>query len=248
MTEQTLSLARPGSSRWRWLLLAVLLLAAALVLVFLPLRHYVEVLLQAIQGLGFWGYLVVIGTYVLAAVFFLPGSLVTLAAGFLFGLAAGSVVVSIGATLGAAAAFLTGRYLARDRIQQKIASNPKFHAIDRAVGREGFKIVLLTRLTPVFPYNVLNYAFGLTGVSFRSYILASWIGMIPGTVLYVYLGSTAKDLAQIFSGNVEAGVAQQAIKILGLVATVLATIVITRVARRSLREVVPQSNTAEVHQ
>lgn len=238
---------RSSSSRWRWPLLAVLLLAVAMALVFLPLRQYAEALLPAIQGLGFWGYLVVIGAYVLAALFFVPGSLLTLAAGFLFGLVAGSVVVSIGATLGAAAAFLAGRYLARERIEKKITTNHKFHAIDRAVGREGFKIVLLTRLTPVFPYNVLNYAFGLTGVSFRRYILASWIGMIPGTVLYVYLGSTAKDLAQVFSGHVEGGTAQGAIKILGLVATVLVTILITRIARRSLREAVPQSNAAEEH-
>jgi uncharacterized membrane protein YdjX (TVP38/TMEM64 family) len=248
MTEHTLSLSRSRSDRWRWSLLAVLVLAGVLAVVFLPLRQYLEVLLQAIQGLGFWGYLVVIGAYVLAAVFFVPGSLLTLAAGFLFGLVAGSVVVSIGATLGAATAFLAGRYLARDRIEAKISSNPKFHAIDRAVGREGFKIVLLTRLTPVFPYNVLNYAFGLTGVSFRRYILASWIGMIPGTLLYVYLGSTAKDLTQVSSGNVEGGFAQQAIKILGLVATLLVTVVITRIARRSLREVVPQSNTSEAQQ
>ena len=108
--------------------------------------------------------------------------------------------------------------------------------------------MLLTRLTPVFPYNVLNYAFGLTGVSFRRYILASWIGMIPGTLLYVYLGSTAKDLAQVFSGNVEGGMAQQLIKILGLVATVVVTIIITRIARRSLREAVPQPDNKETHQ
>jgi len=245
MIEERLPLNRPHFNRWRWPLLAVLVLVAALSLVFLPLRQFVESVLHAIQGLGFLGYLVVIGTYVLAALFFVPGSLVTLAAGFLFGVAKGSVVVSIGATLGAAAAFLTARYLARDRVEGKIMSNPRFHAIDRAVGREGFKIVLLTRLAPVFPYNVLNYAFGLTTVSFRRYILASWIGMIPGTLLYVYLGSTAKDLAQIFSGNLKGGIAQQAIRIFGLAATVLVTLVVTRIARRALREAIPQSNTPD---
>jgi uncharacterized membrane protein YdjX (TVP38/TMEM64 family) len=241
--DPTLSVEQSRGHRLRWLLLAVLLLAVVGALFALPLRHYVEVLLQATQTLGFWGYLVLIGAYIVAALFFVPGSLLTLAAGFLYGVPAGLIVVSIGSTLGAAAAFLVGRYLAREKIEKKIALNPKFDSIDRAVGREGFKIVLLTRLTPVFPYNVLNYAFGLTGVSFRRYILASWMGMIPGTLLYVYLGSTARDLAQVFSGNVEGGMAQQLIKILGLVATVVVTIIITRIARRSLREAVPQPDT-----
>lgn len=242
MTDHALAMDQSRAAWLRWSLVAFLLLTAILALVFLPVRHYVQVLLNETQALGLWGGLVLIGVYVVAALFFLPGSLVTLAAGFLFGVLVGSVVVSIGATLGAAAAFLAGRYLARDRVERKLASNSRFRAIDQAVGREGFKMVLLTRLTPVFPYNVLNYAFGLTSVSFRHYILASWIGMMPGTVLYVYLGSTAKDLTQIFSGHLEGGMAQQALKILGLIATVLVTIVVTRTARRSLREAVPESS------
>ncbi|MFB3904057.1 MAG: TVP38/TMEM64 family protein [Acidobacteriota bacterium] len=245
MSDRTLAIDRSRLSWLRWSLAAILLLAGVLVLAFLPLRHYVQVLLDATQALGLWGYLVLIGVYVVAAVFFLPGSLLTLAAGFLFGVLVGSVVVSIGATLGAGAAFLIGRYLARSRIERKLASNSKFRAIDQAVGREGFKIVLLTRLTPVFPYNLLNYAFGLTAVTFRRYILASWIGMMPGTVLYVYLGSTAKDLAQIFYGDLQGGAPQQAIKILGLVATIVVTIVITRTARRSLGPAAPASRTEE---
>jgi len=245
MTDQASVMHRSHTAWLRWSLVAVLLVSAILVLVFLPVRHYVQVLLDETQALGLWGVLVLIGVYVVAAVFFVPGSLVTLAAGFLFGVLVGSVVVSIGATLGAAVAFLIGRHLARDKVERKLASNSKFRAIDQAVGREGFKMVLLTRLTPIFPYNVLNYAFGLTGVSFRRYILASWIGMMPGTLLYVYLGSTAKDLTQIFSGNLEGGVVQLALKILGLAATVLVTIAITRTARRSLREVVPESSTEE---
>jgi uncharacterized membrane protein YdjX (TVP38/TMEM64 family) len=248
MVNQALSVTQSRGYWLRWSFVAALMLAVGGAIFFLPLRHYVEVLLEATQALGAWGYLVVIAAYLVAAVLFLPGSLLTLAAGFLFGVPAGSVVVSIGSTLGAGAAFLVGRYLARGRIKKKIASNPKFHSIDRAVGREGFKIVLLTRLTPVFPYNLLNYAFGLTSVSFRHYILASWMGMIPGTVLYVYLGSTAKDLAQVFAGNLEGGFEQQLFKILGLVATVVVTIFITRTARRSLRETVPEPNTKETPQ
>ena len=105
----------------------------------------------------------------------------------------------------------TGRTLARGFIEAKISHNPRFRAIDQAVKHEGFKIVLLTRLSPVFPFNLLNYAFGLTPVSLRDYFLASWIGMLPGTVMYVYLGSAAKNLADLAAGKVEGGTGQQAL-------------------------------------
>ena len=152
-----------------------------------------------------------------------------------------SITVSIGSTLGASAAFLVGRYLAREKIEQKLAQNTKFAAIDQAVGQNGFKIVLLTRLSPVFPFNLLNYAFGLTRVRFATYALASWIGMMPGTILYVYLGSTAGDLAQIFSGGVQAGQGQQVFKVIGLIATLVVTLLVTRIARNALRNAIPQA-------
>ena len=241
MAEDSLTLRR---SRAPWLRRAILLLLALIVvgvLLFLPVREYSRVLLQWTQSLGFWGYLVLIVAYVAATVLFLPGSILTLAAGFLFGVVAGSVVVSIGSTLGASAAFLVGRYLARARIERKVAGSPRFSAIDAAVGREGFRIVLLTRLSPVFPFNLLNYLFGLTRVRFGPYALASWLGMIPGTVMYVYLGSTAKDLAQVFSGQVAGGAGIQILKIAGLAATVVVTVLVTRIARRALKQTVPPS-------
>src|SRR5262249_61840093 len=129
-----------------------------------------------------------------ATVFAVPGSLITLGAGAAFGLIRGTLAVSAGSTLGAAAAFLLGRTLARGWVEHKVANKPRFRALDQAIGAEGFKIVLLLRLSPVFPFNVLNYALGLTRVSFRSYLVASWIGMLPGTVMYVYLGAALGSL------------------------------------------------------
>jgi uncharacterized membrane protein YdjX (TVP38/TMEM64 family) len=168
-------------------------------------------------------------------VLFLPGSILTLGAGFVFGVVRGSVLVSISATLGATAAFLVGRYLARDWVGAKIAGNEKFRAVDEAVAREGWKIVGLTRLSPAFPFNLLNYAFGVTRVSLRDYFFASWIGMLPGTVMYVYIGSLAGDLATLGAGDRQRSAAEWALYVVGLVATIAVTVYVTRLARRALQ-------------
>ncbi len=152
----------------------------------------------------------------------------------------GSVAVSVGSVLGATAAFLVGRTLLRGSIERRIASYPRFQAIDRAVGEQGFKIVLLTRLSPIFPFNLLNYAFGLTNVRLWQYVLASWIGMLPGTVMYVYLGSALKSLADVAAGAPEGGTPQTVFFVVGLVMTIVATVVVTRVASRALNEAVAE--------
>src|SRR6202030_3113930 len=151
--------------------------------------------LDWIRGLGALAPVAFIAIYIAACVLFLPGSILTIGAGVIFGVVRGSIYVSIAATLGATSAFLVGRYFARDWVSRKLEGNAKFKAIDEAVGREGWKIVLLTRLSPVFPFNLLNYAYGLTRVTLRDYFFASWAGMIPGTILYVYIGSLSSDLA-----------------------------------------------------
>ncbi|AFY47955.1 hypothetical protein Nos7524_2104 [Nostoc sp. PCC 7524] len=192
--------------------------------------------LQRIDSLGTWGAIAFILLYIIATVAFLPGSILTLGAGVVFGVVWGSIYVFIGATLGATAAFLVGRYLARGLVARKIADNKKFAAIDQAVGREGLKIVLLTRLSPIFPFNLLNYAFGITGVSLQDYFLAS-VGMIPGTIMYVYIGSLAGNLAMIGTENQPTNpTAQWAIRIIGFLATVAVTIYVTRIARKALEE------------
>jgi uncharacterized membrane protein YdjX (TVP38/TMEM64 family) len=168
-----------------------------------------------------------------------PGSLLTLGAGFIFGVIVATITVSLASTLGACAAFLLGRTLARQWVQKKVSSSRRFRALDEAVKQQGFRIVLLTRLSPVFPYTLLNYTFGLTQVSFRDFVLASWLGMLPGTFMYAYLGSTLKDLADLASGNVQGGMAQKIFFWIGLAATVGVTIYITQLARKALRQASP---------
>jgi uncharacterized membrane protein YdjX (TVP38/TMEM64 family) len=190
--------------------------------------------LQWIDGLGWVGSIAFIAIYIVATVAFLPGSILTLGAGVVFGIIQGSIYVFIGATLGATLAFLVGRYLAREWVARRIANNAKFRAIDEAVGREGFKIVLLTRLSPVFPFNLLNYAFGLTQVSLQDYVLGC-VGMIPGTIMYVYLGSLAGNLALIGTSEQPTNpTVQWTIRILGFLATLAVTLYVTRIARKAL--------------
>jgi uncharacterized membrane protein YdjX (TVP38/TMEM64 family) len=196
-----------------------------------------------IQALGAVGAIAFVGIYAIATVAFFPGSILTLGAGVVFGVVQGALYVWIGATLGATLAFLVGRYLARGWVMQKIAGNPKFRAIDAAVGHEGLKIVLLTRLSPVFPFNLLNYAFGVTSVSLKDYMLGC-VGMIPGTILYVYIGSLGGSLAAIGTANQPTtATAQWIIRIVGLVATIAVTLYITRIARKALAEALPDSPT-----
>jgi uncharacterized membrane protein YdjX (TVP38/TMEM64 family) len=193
--------------------------------------------LNWVDSLGYIGGIVFILVYIIATIAFIPGSALTLGAGAVFGVIWGSIYVFIGATLGAIAAFLIGRYLARDWIGKKIDGNQQFVAIDQAVAHEGFKIVLLTRLSPAFPFNLLNYAFGITGVGLKDYAIAS-IGMLPATVLYVYIGSLAGDLARIGSDHQAADPTWQwAIRIIGLIATVAVTLYVTNIARKAIAEI-----------
>jgi uncharacterized membrane protein YdjX (TVP38/TMEM64 family) len=202
--------------------------------------HPQQLLLQALTGieqLGVWGILAFIGLYMIATVALIPGTLLTLGGGAIFGVVAGSVYVFVGATLGAISAFLVGRYLAREWVFDKIAANRRFRAVDRAVGREGFKIVLLTRLSPAFPFILLNYAYGITRVSLKDYALGS-VGMIPGTVSYVYLGAVVGNLTLLGTQTATAvnPWAQWGLRLLGLGSTVVVTGYVTRIARRALAD------------
>jgi uncharacterized membrane protein YdjX (TVP38/TMEM64 family) len=199
--------------------------------------------LEWIDSLGAIGAIAFILLYIISTVAFLPGSILTLGAGVVFGLVLGSFYVFIGATLGATAAFLVGRYLARGWVAKKIEGNQKFKAIDRAVGREGLKIVLLTRLSPIFPFNLLNYAYGVTGVSLKDYVIGS-VGMIPGTIMYVYIGSLAGNLATIGTEAQPANpTVQWTIRVVGLIATVAVTLYVTKIARKALENEVLEPET-----
>lgn len=209
---------------------AVLVLIVALVVIF-PIGAWIEAGAEWAQGMGTAGLLVFAALYAIATVFAVPGSALTLIAGGAFGVAAGTVAVWLGATAGLALAFLAARMLARERVSRWLASKPSFAAVDRAVAAEGWKIVLLTRLTPVFPFTVLNYAYGVTGIGFLGYLLSSAIGILPGTLLYIYLGSS---VARTVAG--ESDPLELVARGLGLAAFVVVTILITRTARKALRE------------
>jgi uncharacterized membrane protein YdjX (TVP38/TMEM64 family) len=191
------------------------------------------------SGTGTPGLIVFALIYMVGAVLFVPGSVLTLGAGAIFGLVRGTLVVSIGSTLGAGLAFLIGRYLARERVTRWAAENPRFAALDAAVGKEGWKIVLLSRLSPLFPYNLLNYLFGLTGVRFWPYLLASWVGMLPGAFLYVYLGFAGRTVAEAAVGPGVGSLWEGIFWGMGLAATALLTYFVTRLARRALSEGAP---------
>ncbi len=212
--------------------------AAVVALMFLgrTVGGYLPGFAEWVEGLGVWGPIVFMAGYAAAVVGFVPGALLTLAAGAIFGLLEGVVYVFTAASLGACAAFLVARHLARAAIENRLEGNERFAAIDRAIGSEGRKIVFLLRLSPVFPFNLLNYALGLTRVRFGDYAVAC-VGMLPGTLLYVYLGSLARNLADLAAGETGVGSAQERwIFIGGLIVTAVVTVLITRIARRALAD------------
>jgi pyruvate/2-oxoglutarate dehydrogenase complex dihydrolipoamide dehydrogenase (E3) component/uncharacterized membrane protein YdjX (TVP38/TMEM64 family) len=230
-----------ANSKWKWALYAAAAVAVVLALKYFHVQDLLKSALDWIGKLGPWGPVIFVGLYIIATVLFVPGSVLTLGAGALFGVVLGSVCVSISATLGATAAFLVGRYLAREAIARKIEKNQTFATIDRAVADEGWKIVLLTRLSPVFPFTLLNYAFGLTRVKLSHYVLASWIGMIPGTVMYVYLGS----LVNVGAGHRHRTTGEWILYGVGLLATVAVTVFVTRLARSALAKKIGSNNIAQ---
>lgn len=225
----------------KWALMVALVIAAIAAVAVLggrELAGLIPAFAEQVRGAGPWGPLAFVLGYALAAVAFVPGSLLTLAAGAIFGLVTGVVVVLLGATLGASTAFLVARYAARRPIERALAGNERFAAIDRAIGREGRRIVFLLRLSPVFPFNLLNYGLGLTQVRFVDYLVAS-VGMLPGSLLYVYYGKVAGDVAALAGGVAsEKGAAHYVVLALGLLATLAVTLLVTRIAKRALTEAV----------
>jgi uncharacterized membrane protein YdjX (TVP38/TMEM64 family) len=208
-------------------LVAAVLAAARL----LPLGDWTRTLVDRAQGAGVAGTLAFAGVYLVAPVLLLPASVLTLGAGFLYGRVFGTLLASPVSVAAASIAFLLGRTLARRAVERKIASDPRFKAIDQAVADNGFRIVFLLRLSPVIPFNLLNYALGVTRVPFSTYVLASFLGMLPGTFLYVSLGAAATTAAQL--GHTQG---PQAALWIGLAATAVVVVLITVLARRALRD------------
>lgn len=226
-----------ANARTPWLRTALIAVAAVAILLLMGrfIGGYLPRFADWVDSLGVWGPAVFVIGYALAVVAAAPGAILTLAAGAIFGVLEGTAYVFVAATLGASGAFLIARYLARGMIERRLNSSDRFDAIDRAVGNEGLKIVFLLRLSPVFPFNVLNYALGLSRIRFVDYLLAS-VGMIPGTLLYVYLGNVAGELGAALGGaGAERGFGYWAVLVLGLVATAAVTVLVTRTARGALQ-------------
>lgn len=193
---------------------------------FLGVRERMGGLRVWIASLGAWGPVAFVLIYTAAVVLALPGSLLTLAGGALFGVAYGVALVSIASTLGASFDFLISRYVAREAVSRWLGDNKQFRKLETLARERGAVIVALTRLVPLFPFNLLNYGFGLTAVPFRTYVFWSWLCMLPGTVLYV-AGSDA-----IFSGLERGRVPWNIVLVFALVGGLLALLV--PIARRRL--------------
>ncbi len=213
-------------------LLAAIIAGAA----FLPLQQYLLWLLQYIERLGAWGPLLLVGVYVAACALMLPSWFITLAAGFLFGMLWGTVTASLGSVLGATAGFFIARSVARPWIEHRLTGHPYFLALDRAIATRGFRIVALVRLCSLSPYALTSYLFGLTKVPLGQFLLGSWLGRLPATIVYAYVGSSAKSLVEVVTGRVHLGRATEILLALGLVAAIAVVVVVSRIARQALDE------------
>ena len=222
----------------RLIALLIIVIALFLAMKFLPVQQWLRNFNDWVGQMGVAGIFIFIGVYAIATVLLAPGSILTIGAGFAFGLWKGVLAGSAGATLGASLAFLVARFIARDKVEAIAKGNEKFRNIDNEIGKQGAKLVFLLRLSPVIPFNLSNYFYGLTGVKFLPYVLASWIGMMPGTFLYIYIGVASK-------AAVAAAARGEAVKHswqywtflgVGLFATIIVTIWITKIARDALHK------------
>jgi len=203
-----------------------LLVAARL----LPVREWLESFQGWVRGMGAAGMFLYGAVYIVAALLFVPGIVLTLGAGFLFGLGWGVVLVSAASTISAALAFLIARYFAREAVEKLARKDPRFEAIDRAIGKEGWKVVALLRLSPLVPFSLSNYLYGLTSVRFGPYVATSWAAMLPATVLYVYLGAAGRTIGE----KTQRSPWEWVLLGVGLAATAAVTVLLTRVAKREL--------------
>ncbi len=236
----------PQGRRWwkAWKVLAAVVIGIGLFFAVRQGSGLVPQALELVEDLGPWAAVAFICIYAVATVAWIPGSILTLASGAIFGLVKGTLVTLTGATLGATLAFLISRYLARGALERRIGNDPRLASMDNAIQRQGGKLVFLIRLSPVFPFNLLNYALGLTAVRLRDYVLASAIGMAPGTFMYVYAGFAAGQVALSASGVEGRGPAGYAVLGVGLLATVVVTVIVTRIARRAISDASPASEAA----
>ena len=230
-TTVTASTDAPGANWPKRIALIAIVVLVVLGSRQLPLKEWIADVNAWVESLGAWGPIAYALFYILAALLFIPGSAITLGAGALFGLGLGTVVVSLASTASAAIAFPLARTLFREKVESIAKQRPAFQAVDRAIEDGGWKIVGLIRLSPVVPFSALNYLLGVTNVRYIPAVLISWIAMLPGTLLYVYIGSISGDVA----GGQERDPLQWALLIAGLIATLVVTVVLTRMAKSRMQ-------------
>ena len=234
------------SAKVKYTSIGLIVLAIFVIMAQLPMREIMDRVNGFIQGMGPIGMVVYGLIYVVATVLLVPGSAITLAAGLIFGLWWGTLTASISSTTGAALAFLIARYIARDRVAKMAEQNPKFGAVDRAVSQGGWKIVGLLRLSPAIPFNLQNYLYGLTGIKFWPCVLTSWVTMLPGTFMYVYLGYLGRAGAEAAAGDKDGTSAGMwTLRIVGFLATVAVTVYVTRLARAEINKQTAIDETTE---
>jgi uncharacterized membrane protein YdjX (TVP38/TMEM64 family) len=218
----------------KWIVVALIVITLSVLSAVLPVKDWIRSFIAWVQQLGPAGVVVFIIAYALATVLFLPGWIFTVSAGLIYGVVKGTLIALTGAVIGASLAFLVARYLLRQSIEELRKKNPRFRAIDEAIGKNGWKIVGLLRLSPLIPFNFSNYFYGITSISFPAYVLVSAIGMIPGTLLYAYLGAIGQ--AGVSGGTATHSKWQYVLLAIGLVATIAVTILVSRIARNALKK------------
>lgn len=213
-------------------IVAALLIVAAVIVLFhiLPVATWLRHFQTYVRGLGALGYVVYIVVYAACVVAFVPASILTLGAGAIFGFVGGTIVVVIGATIGATMSFLLARTFMRKRIEAMTATNAKFRALDRAIAAEGMKIVFLVRLAVVFPFTYINYAFGLTAIPLGRYVLATFVGILPATAAFVFVSSAATNAATTSTSSVT-----KIVYIAGGIIAVIVSVLIGRIATKAIR-------------
>lgn len=235
--------AKKGSWGKRIVFIALaIVVIGALVFLKKPVSAALNGALEWVDGLGPAGIAAFIVIYAIAALLF-PASVLTLGAGAVFGPIVGTAAVSVASTACACLAFVIGRTVGRDWIKKKMEAYPSFAAVDAAVGKQGFKIVLLTRLSPAFPFTWMNYAYGVTQVKFTTYALASWIGMLPGTFMYVYFGYIGRQAGTAGGESGGGGAKKWAINIGIALSAILITAYVTKLARKELKNATPGGET-----
>ena len=218
----------------KWIVVILVIIALSVLSAILPVKEWIREFIAWVQQLGTVGVIVFVIAYAVATVLFLPGWIFTVSAGLIYGVFAGTAIALCGALIGASMAFLIARYFLRRNIEEITKKNPRFAAIDEAIGKNGWKIVGLLRLSPLIPFNLSNYFYGITSISFRAYVLVSAFGMIPGTLLYAYLGAIGQ--AGVSGGTSAHSKWQYVLLGVGLVATIAVTILISRIARNALKK------------